>query len=128
MGSSIRKDFVMNKITRITIVTGLFLVAATLVRTAQWERGERTEVVARETTTLQSGPRESTRLGAYTIPLLPTMDLDQYARLKEAAQRTLRAPSPASPIGPSSPVQLQNSFPGLDRNGSQDLGFVFTPP
>jgi len=62
-------------------------------------------------------------------PHWPTMDFGEYANLKAAADAAAASlPKLGSPLGPASTSTLNVNFPGLDRFGSADQGFIFTPP
>jgi hypothetical protein len=65
-------------------------------------------------------------------PFLPTMDAATYATLKSQAAAVASVSKPVGGLVPSgrrtTPETLNISFPGLDRFGSADQGFIYTPP
>src|SRR6266851_1612743 len=66
---------------------------------------------------------------SYVKPHLPTMDANTYDALKAQAAAENPTSSPFRSQGMAvQPRTLNITFPGLDRFGSSDQGFVFTPP
>src|SRR6266851_2317634 len=80
------------------------------------------------------GITPSTRRGRSLVkPFLPTMDAADYANLKAQAAAASAGVKPGRALlAPSRrgvrPQTLNLSFAGLDRLGSADQGFIYTPP
>jgi hypothetical protein len=66
------------------------------------------------------------------MPLFPTMNAATYAALKSRAASASQGIKPGRGLAPSRrgarPETLNLSFAGLDRFGSADQGFIYTPP
>jgi hypothetical protein len=75
-----------------------------------------------------SGPAVNSRV----IPVLPTMDAATYGALKSQAASAPLGAKAGRGLAPLRqgvrPESLNLSFPGLDRFGSADQGFIYTPP
>jgi hypothetical protein len=65
-------------------------------------------------------------------PFFPTLDPTTYGALKGRAAAASRGIKPGGGLAPSrrgaTPKTLNLSFAGLDRFGSADQGFIYTPP
>ena len=78
----------------------------------------------------QSAPIANPR-AVHTPRHLPTMDFQEYAYLKAAAEASASVSAstrPRSGLGSGSAVVQNFDFNGNDRFGSADQGFIFTPP
>ena len=70
-------------------------------------------------------------ISSRVIPFLPTMDAATYAALKAQAAAAPAGVKPGGGLTLSralTPETLNKQFAGLDRPGSADQGFVYTPP
>lgn len=94
-------------------------------------KGERTVTfLGEKKAQAQSAPIANPR-AVHTPRHLPTMDFQEYAYLKAAAEASASVSAstrPRSDLGSGSAVVQNFDFNGNDRLGSADQGFIFTPP
>jgi len=115
---------------QLLFITLLVMAVASSPLVAQAEQGKRTMTFLGERGTLAASAPVQAPRGAFVKPHLPTMDFDEYAYLKAAANASISTSAArlGSALESGSTSILNFSFLGKDRLGSADQGFIYAPP